>query len=53
MNFIDTSNLYGQGHSEELIGEVLLGARGKTIVASKGGTYHIKDFYAQDFSKKH
>ncbi len=54
VNFIDTSNLYGQGHSEELIGEVLLGARSKTIVASKGGTLpHQGFFMPQDFSKKH
>lgn len=39
INFFDTSNVYGDGHSEELIGEGLQkdGWRDKTIIATKGG----------------
>lgn len=39
INFFDTSNIYGDGHSEELIGEVMHqdNCRNKVIIATKGG----------------
>ena len=37
INFIDTSNSYGRGHSEELLGEVLKGRREQIVLATKFG----------------
>ena len=37
INFIDTANVYGFGHSEECIGAALKGKRDKFIVATKFG----------------
>ena len=52
INFFDTSSLYGDGHSEELIGEVLCqdNCRGRAVIASKGG--YIKFYGGYDLSKK-
>ncbi len=35
MNFIDTAEMYGGGHAEELVGKALSGIRHKVFVASK------------------
>jgi aryl-alcohol dehydrogenase-like predicted oxidoreductase len=40
-NFIDTADVYGHGHSEELIGKALEGIRKKILIATKVGG----DFY--------
>jgi aryl-alcohol dehydrogenase-like predicted oxidoreductase len=54
INFYDTSDLYGDGHSEELLSEVFKNTRDKVIVATKGGTLPHTGFYMpQDFSPKH
>ena len=37
VNFIDTSDAYGAGYSETLLGKALKGKRGKVILATKGG----------------
>ncbi|HJY82820.1 MAG TPA: aldo/keto reductase [Candidatus Binatia bacterium] len=37
MNFIDTADAYGRGHSEELIAQVLKTRRSEVILATKGG----------------
>lgn len=37
MNFIDTADAYGRGHSEELIARVLKTRRHEVILATKGG----------------
>lgn len=39
INFFDTSNVYGDGHSEELIGEIVneKRCRGLVVIATKGG----------------
>ena len=37
VNFFDTSDLYGFGHSEELVGRALKPIRDKVILATKGG----------------
>ncbi len=37
INFIDTSNSYGRGRSEELLGEVLRGRRERVVLATKFG----------------
>ena len=41
VNFIDTADVYGWGHSEELIGEALVGRRDEVHLATKVGG----DFY--------
>lgn len=41
VNFFDTADTYGHGHSEELIGKFLKGKREQAIIASKVGW----DFY--------
>lgn len=50
INFFDTSDLYGFGHSEEILGEVFSTCRDKVIIASKGG---FVDAVKQDFSAAH
>ena len=37
VNFFDTSDVYGAGHSEELLGQAMQGRRDRFIVASKIG----------------
>lgn len=39
--FFDTADVYGHGHSEELLGQALQGVRDRVIIATKGGS----DFY--------
>ncbi len=39
--FFDTADVYGHGHSEELLGRALVGRRQKVVIATKGGS----DFY--------
>ncbi len=43
-NFFDTADVYGHGHSEELLGEALAGIRPNVIVATKvGGNFYNRD----------
>jgi aryl-alcohol dehydrogenase-like predicted oxidoreductase len=37
INFIDTADVYGKGHSEELIGRAFKGKRDRVIIATKVG----------------
>ena len=37
VTFIDTADVYGDGHSEELVAQVIRGRRDDVIVATKGG----------------
>lgn len=37
VNFFDTSDLYGHGHSEYLLGKAFHALRSKVLIASKGG----------------
>src|SRR3954468_21536097 len=39
--FFDTADVYGHGHSEELLGRALKECRARVIIATKGGS----DFY--------
>ncbi|MHC4174966.1 MAG: aldo/keto reductase [Planctomycetota bacterium] len=41
MNFIDTAEAYGDGHSEELVGRVIDGIRDKVFIASKVSPEHL------------
>ncbi len=40
-NFFDTADVYGWGHSEELLARAFKGKRDRVVIASKGGS----DFY--------
>ncbi|HVY68706.1 MAG TPA: aldo/keto reductase [Verrucomicrobiae bacterium] len=54
INFYDTADLYGAGHSEELIGRIFKGRRDKVVIATKGGTLPHTGFHMpQDFSPRH
>jgi aryl-alcohol dehydrogenase-like predicted oxidoreductase len=46
INFYDTSNLYGDGHSEELLGQAFGRHRDKVIIATKAGrsSYDIEAY---------
>ena len=52
-NFFDTADSYGQGHSEELLGQAFNGRRDRVVIATKGGS----DFYHQpprlNFTESH
>lgn len=52
-NFFDTADVYGHGHSESLLGEVLGSRRKELVFATKGGS----DFYHQpprlNFTESH
>ncbi len=37
ITFIDTADVYGNGHSEELVGQVIKGRREQVVVSTKGG----------------
>ncbi len=51
INFIDTADVYGRGHSEELIGKAFEGKRDAVIVATKVGSRAGSDGeWAKDFS---
>ena len=53
INFYDTADFYGLGHSEELIGEVF-GNSDKVIIATKvGHRLNNDNSIALDYSKKH
>ncbi len=41
VNFIDTSDAYGAGYSETLLGKALKGKRDKVILATKGGNIMV------------
>jgi len=42
MTFIDTAELYAEGHTEELIGKAVEGIRDKVYIASKVAPEHLK-----------
>lgn len=52
INFYDTADFYGLGHSEEIIGKVF-GNRSDVIIASKVGHRADNDNIILDYSKKH
>ncbi|MFC2070207.1 aldo/keto reductase [Chloroflexota bacterium] len=51
VNFYDTADLYGFGHSEELLGEIFASSRQDVIIASKVGFVNFDE--DQDFSPRH
>src|SRR3989475_11213667 len=46
-NFFDTADVYGHGHSEELLGEALADVRPDVILATKvGGNFYNRDVHS-------
>jgi aryl-alcohol dehydrogenase-like predicted oxidoreductase len=46
-NFFDTADVYGHGHSEELIGAALAGVRPQVVLATKvGGNFYNRDVHS-------
>jgi aryl-alcohol dehydrogenase-like predicted oxidoreductase len=43
VNFLDTADMYGVGHNEELVGKAIKGIREKVILATKFGNVRGKD----------
>jgi aryl-alcohol dehydrogenase-like predicted oxidoreductase len=53
INFFDTANLYGNGFSEKILGEVFKNRSHEIFIASKGGTVpHDTLYMPQNFSEK-
>jgi aryl-alcohol dehydrogenase-like predicted oxidoreductase len=52
INFFDTADIYGLGHSEKLLGG-LLGKRKDVIIASKVGNVARNEKFTTDYSKQH
>lgn len=50
INFFDTADIYGLGHSETLIGN-LLGKRKDIIIATKGGNVGRNEQFTVDYTK--
>src|SRR5687767_3499641 len=51
VNFYDTSDLYGAGHSERVLGETFRTRRDRVVIATKVGTLPHTGFYMpQDFA---
>lgn len=48
ITFYDTANVYGDGHSEELIGTCFKGRRDRVVIATKAGI--LPSFKGYDFS---
>ncbi len=47
INFFDTADVYGNGHSEELLGQAMQGRRDRFIVATKIGWFDFDDEQGQ------
>jgi aryl-alcohol dehydrogenase-like predicted oxidoreductase len=52
INFFDTADIYGLGHSEELLGKTI-GKKNDIIIATKVGNISRNDQFTVDYSKKH
>lgn len=52
INFFDTADIYGLGHSEELLGKTI-GSRKKIIIASKAGNVSRNNEFTTDYSRQH
>ena len=54
VNFFDTSDLYGAGKSEEILGKTFKKIRDQVIIATKGGMLpHTGLSMPQDFTEQH
>ena len=52
INFFDTADIYGLGHSEELLGKTI-GTNKKMIIATKVGNVSRDEKFTTDYSKKY
>lgn len=52
INFFDTADIYGLGHSEEILGKSV-GKRKDIIIATKGGNVARNNQFTTDYSKDH
>jgi len=52
INFFDTADIYGLGHSEELLGKTI-GCRKNVIIASKAGNVSRNNEFTTDYSRQH
>jgi len=52
INFFDTADIYGLGHSEELIGNII-GNRKDVVIASKVGNVSRNNKFTFDYSKEY
>ena len=53
INFIDTADVYGGGHSEELIGKAFKDRRSEVVICSKGGNAgFLETGFVKDFSRE-
>lgn len=43
INFFDTADAYGVGHSEEILGKAIAGKRNDTVISTKFGNFGDKD----------
>jgi len=43
INFLDTSDMYGRGHNEKLVGKAISGRRGEVVLATKFGVMRGED----------
>lgn len=51
INFFDTADIYGLGHSEELLGKIL--AKEEVVIASKAGNVSRNEQFTVDYSGAH
>lgn len=52
INFFDTADVYGLGHSEDVLGRSLAGNK-NVVIATKGGNVSRDERFTTDYSKKH
>lgn len=52
INFFDTADIYGLGHSEELLGKTI-GKNKSAIIATKAGNVSRNEQFTIDYSKEH
>ena len=52
INFFDTADIYGLGHSEELLGKII-GDKREIIIATKVGNISRNEQFTVDYSKKY
>lgn len=52
INFFDTADIYGWGHSEELLGNTI-GDRKDVVIASKAGNVSRNAVFTTDYRKEH
>lgn len=52
INFFDTADIYGLGHSEELLGKIIAGKK-EIIIATKVGNVSRHDQFTVDYTKEY